>query len=194
MPNRHEPKRFTQQIVFPPLAGCLVAGALLAMLVGCPPENFPNTISGNQDDVNAIVNDTDLSAQQQRDALLALGLTPSTINGLLSSERTGNQFGGTLSTAFDKVANDRFTSLTPDEVQLYSDAAEEANTALSFTLTDLEALAVTDLFAAESLNSSEEVLAFVNDANNEIPTNIPDDFLTDVFVDLDPNAIVDQLP
>lgn len=176
------------------LAGSLLALPLLAALVGCPLENFSNTIPTEQDAINDIVNDTDLEVQERRDALLNLGLTPSTVNGLLSGVRTGNQFGGTLTTAFNKVVAERFTTLTPDEVQLYSDAAETANNALSFNLSDVAALAVTEFFADQTLNTPEEVLAFTNDAGNEIPSEIPTGFLTDVFVDLDPNAIVDQLP
>lgn len=171
----------------------ILALSLLGM-VGCPPENFPNTIETESDDINAIVNDTDLEPQDRRDALLNLGLSPTTVNGLLSGERTGNQFGGTLTTAFEKVVAERFTTLSPDEVQLYSDAAEVANPALNFTLTDGSALVVTEFFADQSINTSEQILAFTDDTGNEVPSEIPDDFLTDVFVDLDPNAIVEQLP
>lgn len=171
---------------------CSLAG--LFLLTGCPPENFPAAIPFEQNDVNVILNNGELEAQEQRDALLELGLSPNSINGLLSSVRTGNQFGGTLTTALEKVRASRFTTLTPDEVQLYSDAAEEVDTTLSFTLSDVAALAVTDLFAAEGLNSAEDVLTFVDDPGNEVPSVIPEDFLQDVFVEFDPNSIVTLLP
>jgi hypothetical protein len=193
------PKHVSDSTVSPwPRSNILIAGVWmlsgLVILTGCPPENFPAAIPFEQNDVNVIINNSELEPQEQRDALLALGLSPNSINGLLSAVRTGNQFGGTLTTALEKVRASRFTTMTPDEVQLYSDAAEEVDTTLNFNLSDVAALAVTDLFAVEGLNSAEAVLTFVDDPGNEVPSEIPENFLEDVFVELDPNSIVTLLP
>lgn len=160
---------------------------------GCGLTSAPDAIDSYTVDVDRIRNDTTLSAQQRRVQLRELGLTDTTINGLLRSERTGNQYGGDLRSAYDKVHGDTYNTMTPDEVQLFGDAARSAN-GPSFQFTDAQAQAIADLFRNQDLRSATDVTTYVNNPDVEIPDAIPDGALTQLFVDFDETEILDQLP
>ena len=173
------------------IAAC---GLLLSGLLGCPSQNFPNAIDATLADVQAIVNDTALSLQQQRDKLAALGLSQTSINGILNGQRLGNQFGGTLQTAYDKVVAGHDSTLTPDEVQLYGDAAQKVSGGPNFTISDAAAAAVVDLFVEHKLNTSADVSAFLADPTQDTPAAIPANLLQQLFVEFDPTQVNSQLP
>jgi hypothetical protein len=168
----------------------------VTMLASCglDPLALPDGGKVFAEDLTPIIS-SGLSAQEKRDRLGELGLDPLTINGLLQSERTGNQFGGTLRTAYEKMSAPRFSDMTPDELQIYTDAARAAGAAgFSINLTDEQAQALRDLLVAERLNSSADVEAFVGDPGKEIPPVLPADALTQIFINLDPDTVLQQLP
>ncbi len=179
------------RIQFLKLAGLAV---LVPLLQGCPPEDFPNAIDALQPEVDEIINDPVNTPQERREALAALGLSPATINGLLQSERTGNQFGGTLRSAYAKVTEPAFAELTPDEVQLYADAVAEADSTVAYSLSDVQAQEVQSAFVANALNSPADVEAFLSDPTKDVPGSTTVAVLQDVFVDFDPEEVVDQIP
>ncbi len=166
----------------------LLTIALLAALCGCGYQGTTGLLPPLLQDVDDIRNDNDLTAQEKREALLELGLDDVTINGILVTERTGNQFGGTLTTAFNKVVAETFTTLTPDEVQLYGDATATAN------FTDNDARDIVTLFGSENINTPDELTAFLDNPGVEIPEGIGVEDLRAVFVDTDPDALIDLLP
>ena len=170
------------------LVALLVAPALL----GCPAENFPNAIDAFQANVDAVVNNTNLTPQERREKLYELGLSPTAVNGLLRSVRLGNQFGGTLRSAYDKVVGGQYAALTPDEIQFYGDTARSTGTGTDFTITDAQAQAVADLFVAQNLNTAQQVDVFINTPGSDIPPTIPNDLLKKLFVEFDPALVVDQ--
>jgi hypothetical protein len=141
--------------------------------------------------VNLIRDSDTLTPQEQRDALAEYGLDPVTINGLLSSIRLANQFGGDLSSAYDKVVNDQLSSMTPDEVQYYGDATDEA------TLEDAEAQAIVDLFQdlfpEDTADWQTELEEFLDDPANELPAGIDELNLRSIFVDTSTDYVRDKL-
>lgn len=177
----------------------LVAAALVlvaALSVGGCPEatrfDFPTEFV----DVNRIVGDANLSPQEQRELLRLEGLSDSTINAFLRDERLGNQFGGDLTSAFNKITLDQFADLTPDEVQSYGDAATAVDSQVGATLNDANAQAIVNLFRAEDIDNADELAAFLAEPSNVInlPDTIPDGVLQDLFVDFDPERVRDRLP
>ena len=118
------------------------------------------------------------------------------INALLTSERTANQYGGDLRSAYDKVKSERFNELTPDEVQLYGDEASDVDDGISFTLTDEQAQAIVDFFQDNSVATRNELIAFLDDPIKVagISSEIPSDVLNDLFIDFDPDALLESLP
>jgi hypothetical protein len=173
----------------------LVLIVTAALPAGCPPEDFRDAFPTTLDDVNEVLDDDGLTAQEQRLALRDLGLFDETINALLRDERTNNQFGGDLRSAYTKVANDRYIDLTPDEVQLYADAASsvDPDDDIDYTLTDSEGLAIADFFEGFGLDSADELEAFLDTPGSPVPNTIPDGVLRDVFVDFDPEQILPLL-
>lgn len=171
----------------------LLSIAFVLLLGGCPPERFPDSLPPLQDDVNSVISG-DGTAQEKREALEDLGLTPLVINALLVNEETGNQYGGDLRTAYDKIVGDRFTDLTPDEIQIYANAAEDVDESLDVAVTDAEAQAILDLFAAEDIDSANELNTYLLEPANEVPGDIPNDVLQQLFVDFNPASVVDSLP
>jgi len=147
-------------------------------------------------EVNRIVQNTGLTPTEMRTQLAALGLDPVTINGLLQAQRLGNQFGGDLRTAYTKITQPDFTSLTPDEVQAWGDAASnlDPNDTLSVTLTDAEAEAIVTVFRDEGLKSPAELTTFLDDPNSNVPSVIPAGVLKSLFVDFDPKRLLTTLP
>lgn len=177
---------------------CLAIAFLTAAasLMGCglEPLSLPDGRKVFAEDLTPIINSS-LSAQEKRDRLGELGLDPLTINGLLQSERTGNQFGGTLRTAYAKMTAPRFSDMTPDELQIYTDAARAAGAAgFSISLTDEQAQVLRDLLVAENLNSTSDVEVFIGDPGKEIPPVLSVDALAQIFINLDPNTVLQQLP
>lgn len=170
----------------------LVAG-LVAGMWGCGLEFPPDAVGVNLTEVNRIRADTGLTPQERREQLRELGLSDSTINGLLRNERTGNQFGGTLRSAYDKVKVGTFTQLTPDEIQFYGDAARTAG-GPNFTLTDPQAQAIATFVRAQGLNTSDDVAAFLADPNNVVPDDVPAGVMQQLFVDFDEDEVLDQIP
>lgn len=167
-----------------------------AFMTGCGVDvsALPDRIPVFAENVTPIINDSGLSSQEKRDRLGELGLDPVTINGLLQADRTGNQFGGTLRSSYDKVAGSRFSELTPDELQIYTDAARAAGASITITLTDEQAQAMRDVLVDENLNSTSDVEAYIADPGNEIPAVLPADAFTQVFISLDPDTVLQQLP
>lgn len=177
-----------------PLALSVLLTASL-LLGGCPPEDFPNALDGVLTvDIDEIRNNTNLTPQEKRTELLALGLTPAAVNGVLRTERLGNQYGGTLRTAYDKVIAEQFSAMTPDEIQFYGDAARETAQTEIDTINDTVAQIIADLFDEEQLDSLADVQAFLDDPASDIPPDIPDDLLQELFIDFDPQNVIDQLP
>ncbi len=177
----------------------LIATTLLTcglLLGGCPDENLNDDAGVTLFDVNLIRNDDGLTVQQQREELVALGLTPRIVNALLQDERLGNQYGGDLRSAYEKIAGDDFTALTPDEVQIYVDAASAADEddELDVELADDEAQTIVSFLTANNLNSSEELAEYLDDSGGSVPANIPDDVLELAFIEFDPDLLLPELP
>lgn len=170
----------------------LAAAALLA--AGCGRSDFPNAFPTTLEEVDRIVDDEDLTAQEKREALEELGITPSVINALLADERTGNQFGGDLSSAHDKVSGGRFSELTPDEVQLFADAAREIEDGPNFDLEDAEAQAIVTFFVENGVNTADELEAVLDNQGIELPDEAPEGVFQELFIDFDPNQVLPQIP
>jgi hypothetical protein len=163
-------------------------GAFAAVISGCGATDFDDALPATLEDVNAIRNDGALEPWEKRSDLAALGFDEVTINGLLAGERLGNQFGGTLSTALDKVVAERFTELTPDEVQLYGDATDQS------TYSDDEAQAIVWLFGDYDINTPDELQAFVDDPASQVPDEVDEEILVEVFINTDPDDVRAELP
>jgi len=175
------------------LTAIVLIGA--AFLVGgCPPENYENMAPATLTDINKIRNDDDLTARQKRTQLEALGLSPLIVNALLQSERLANQYGGDLRTAYTKVIEPDYQSLTPDEIQIYGDGASSVDTTLTIALTDEEAQAVYDFFEDEDISSPQDLGAFLDDTTNTVPSTIPSGVLRSLFVNFDSSLLLPELP
>lgn len=157
------------------------------LVAGCGQNFFPESLPLLSDVLDGIVNDGSLDPQEKRDKLAAYGIDDVTINTLLRDERLANQFGGDLTSAMDKVENSRFATLTPDEVQYFGDATDLT------TYADAEALAITELFQDESINSSDDLQAFLDDPATELPTAIDETNLKEVFINASLDTIRDKL-
>jgi len=173
----------------------LAAVMLLALATGCEP-TLVDALSPTMKDIDPIVTDTSLSPQEKRQRLADLGLPPLVINALLRNERTGNQFGGDLRSAYEKVTGGRLDELTPDEVQIYGDEAESVAGGQDFTLSDKQAQAVVDLFRQEGIKTPQNLADFLDDPLNAagVSADVPQDTVLALFVDFDPSELVDRLP
>jgi hypothetical protein len=160
----------------------------LALAVGCGQTSFDAALAPSLEDVDDIRNDNSLEPQEKRDALTDLGIDAVTINGLLESERLANQFGGDLSSAYDKVVGEQFSEMTPDEVQVYGDATGRA------TYSDAEAQAIVDLFNEQNIDSPSELQALLDDPLFALPTAIGESPLIAVFITTSPDSVRDELP
>lgn len=176
------------------LAGVLI-GLIGVLCTACNTEDFANGLPTTMLDVNRILDNTNLSAQQKRTQLEGLGISPSTVNALLQDERTGNQYGGDLRTAWTKVTGGRLRALTPDEVQIYGDAASAVSStdSLNVQFTDDEASDVTVFFKDFNITTTEELGAFL-DSGGEPSGSVAADTYRGLFVDFDPNTLITQLP
>lgn len=168
--------------------------AAVMILSGCGLETFYSTLPPTLNEIDVVAGDDSLSPQEKRQRLEELGLTPLVINAVLSDQRTANQFGGDLRSAYDKVVGGMFDQMTPDEIQLYNDAARNASNTITFTLSDAEAQAIHDLFVNNDIQTEDELSAFLANPENEVPAPIPAGSLQQLFVDLDPALVRDQLP
>jgi hypothetical protein len=174
-----------------PLAGLLAVAVLSS--VGCQPEDFRDAVPTTVADITRIVDDTALSAPEKRAELQGLGLAPLTINAILRAERTGNQFGGDLRSAYDKVVGAQFDFLTPDEVQIYGDAASDADPNITTNFTDEEGQEIADFFAQFGVQSRDELSAFLDEGNIP-PGELDAEVYRGLFVDFDPDLLLEQLP
>lgn len=172
----------------------LVLLAVSFVSLGCHPEYYNNLAPATLEQINLVVNDDDLEAAEKRSQLEQLGIDAATVNALLAEERTVNQFGGDLRTAYVKVTEPNFRALTPDEIQVYGDGASEVDATITLELTDQEAQAIADFFDEENLSSAEGLEAYLDDPSNEVPEEIPDGVLRNLFVDFDPDELLPILP
>lgn len=154
----------------------------------CSPTDLPGGLGATVEQIDAIRNDSNLTPQQKREELRRLGIDDVTINGLLVSERLGNQFGGDLASALTKVTENRMNDLTPDEVQSYGDATGVTQ------YTDAEAQAISDLLRDHSITSRTSLEDFLDDASTELPAAINENNLRAIFVDFDIDDVRDELP
>ncbi len=174
----------------------LITLVIAGVLAGCDAPR-PEGLPAGLDQINAIVNDESLTVQQKRSQLEDLGLNPLVINAILASERTGNQFGGDLRTAYDKVTGGHLNELTPDEVQIYGDEVEAVSAnGTDFTFTDAQAQEIVDLFRANNIATSAELSAFLDDPASAavLPADLTSAQLTRLFVDFDTTLLLPKLP
>ena len=167
---------------------------VLLLVGGCPPENYPTLAPATLNQANQITGDTTLTPQQRRLQLASLGLDPVTINTLMQSVRTANQFGGDLRSAYNKVVAPNFIALTPDEVQIYGDEATNLDSTLSFTISDAEAAAIVNFFNDNDLTSKDLLKTYLDDPANEVPSAITKADLQSLFIDFDPQRVLPDLP
>lgn len=174
----------------------LMAVLAVSLLCWACPAPLPNAHPTALPEVNAIRDDGDLTPQEKRAALAALGFAPTTINALLRDERLANQFGGDLRSAYDKVTSDQIDALTPDEIQAYGDGANEAEDSNDYTLDDAEAQVLVDFFDANAIQSEGDLVDFLDDPAKAatVPTGIPEGILNDLFIEFDPDALLEVLP
>ncbi len=166
----------------------------VGLLVGCPPEHFPDAVPPTIPDIARISQDASLSVQEKRAQLEALGLSPLTVNVILRGERLGNQLGGDLRTAYEKVVGDRLTELTPDEVQFYGDGARTVDSTLSTQFGDATAQEIVSFLQKYDLRNRTQLGVFLGQHPELVPTAIPDGVLKALFVDFDPDRLLSQLP
>lgn len=179
------------------LNSLVVAVVGLISVVGCGQTGFEDALPATIEEVDEIRTDESLAAQEKREELaLLLDLDdaddPSSVdavilNGLLQDERLANQFGGDLSSAYDKVAGDQLAELTADEVQYYGDATDQV------TLTDAEAQGIVDLFNDENIDSLAELEDFLDDPATELPTEVDETNLRAVFIETTLDYVRDKL-
>lgn len=164
-----------------------LTGVSLTLAAGCGQTEFSAALGTTLEQVDRIRNDDSLEPQEKRAALAQFGLDPVTINGLLQQERLGNQFGGDLSSAFDKVINEQLTEMTPDELQFYGDATDVT------TYNDTEAQAIVDLLNDNNVNAPGELEDFLDDPATELPAAIDEANLRGVFIDTSVDDVRDKL-
>lgn len=159
----------------------------LILTLACGLAQFPAGIS-DLEAVDRIRNDEDLTPLEARAALADLGFDEISINALLRDVRLGNQFGGDLASAFMKVDGEMLGAMTPDEIQAYGDATAAT------TYSDAEAQEIADLFSQTPLNTAAEIEAFLDDPASELPPGIDEQNLRAVFIDFDPQDVLDDIP
>lgn len=164
------------------------AALVLLMAAGCGANHFTSELPIDPQGLEDITDNGALSPQEKRDALAALGIEPEVINALLIDERLANQFGGTLTTAYNKVVDGRLAAMTADEVQLYGDA-----TAVT-TYDDEEALAIVSFFVKDDLQSTDDLSAYLDSPAADLPAAIDETNLRSVFLTTPTSTVRDQLP
>lgn len=117
-------------------------------------------------------------------------------------ERTTNQGGGNILSATSKIVGGQMTNLTPDELQIAVDTVSNVSEAIDIELTDEQAQAAVDFLVANSLNSIEDIEAFVAQAENDpdsvqIPESlqalIDSGTTLDDIGSVDTDAVIDSL-
>ena len=171
-----------------PLAVTVLAAIVMTLAAGCGQTTFDDALGATLEQVDYIRGSGTLEPQEKRAALAEFGIDPVTINGLLQTERLANQFGGDLSSAYDKVANDQLDQMTPDEVQYYGDATDLT------TYSDAEAQAVVDFFNENGIESVDELETALDDPTIGLPTTIDETDLRGVFIDTSLDDVRDKLP
>jgi len=170
-----------------------MVGAML-MIAGCPPEDYDAVAPATLAEIDLIRNDADLTVQEQRTQLEALGLSPLLVNALLQDQRLGNQYGGDLRTAYGKIVEPDLSGLTPDEIQIFGDEASALDDELEVALTDEEAQAMVIFFDQYHLSTPAELDTFLAESPGSVPGKIPDGVLQALFVDFDPSLLLPSLP
>ncbi len=102
--------------------------------------------------------------------------------------RLTNQGGGTIFSAVGKIADQRLSALTPDEVQILTDTVSELAPQVSIFVEDEQAQAAVDFLDANSLNTVDDLAEFAEDAaNNPDEVVIPESLqqLIDSGIDLE---------
>ena len=80
------------------------------------------------------------------------------------------------------------STLTPDELQYYADAADIT------TYSDTEAQEIVDFLVDEQIASLTALEEFLDDPSTALPAEIDETDLRGVFVDTDITAVQDKLP
>lgn len=104
------------------------------------------------------------------------------------SVRLTNQGGGTIFSAVGKIADQRLSSLTPDEVQILTDTVSDLAPQVSVFVEDNEAQAAVDFLKANELATVDDLAAFADEAaNNPDAVVIPESLqqLLDSGIDLE---------
>jgi hypothetical protein len=168
---------------------CLLVSVGFA--AGCGQTYYPDDLGVTQEKVTAIRTSTTLTPQEMRDALAAYGIDEVTINGLLSTVRLADQFGGDLQSAYDKVVDGKLSQMTPDEIQFYGDATEVT------TFADADAQAIVDFFKENGIDTTAELKALLDPDGdltpNDIDANVDEQNLWDVFIDTDTDVVLAKL-
>jgi hypothetical protein len=180
-----------------PLLATAIAATGLMLALGCGQTQYPDALPATLEEVERVVDDDSLDPEEKREQLAVLleiedASDPDSadavlLNALLQDERLANQFGGNLSSAYDKVVGDQLSEMTPDEVQYYGDATDQV------TLSDSEAQAIADLFGAERIDSLTDLEEFLDDPASELPDEIDEEDLRSVFIETSPNYVRDKL-
>ncbi len=173
----------------------LLSGTLL-FLIGCPAESFDSLAPATLAEIDRIRNDTTMPVPEMRSRLAELGLDPITINAVLWDKPLGNQFGGTLRTAYEKLTIPDFTALTPDEIQMFAAKATEVDDTLSLQFNDQQAQALSNMFRNNSLTSPADLTSYLDTPGNSVPTavGVGDEDVRSLFVDFDLSLLLPELP
>jgi hypothetical protein len=173
----------------------LVLGLLL-LIPGCPPEDYATLVPATLSEIDRIRNDPNMPPQEMRSRLAELGLDPTTINAVLAGQTLANQDGGSLRTAYDKLTAPDFTALTPDELQILATRETQVDTTLGLSLTDAQAQALANMLRDHDLLSSADVVAFLDQPGNNVPSVITDGEQTvrSMLVDFDFSRLLPLLP
>jgi len=161
---------------------------ICAFASGCGQTHFPHALDTTLTDTNRIVNDNSLTPDQKRAQLSALGIPDLTINALLRDVTNANQFGGTLESALNKVQGGQLDQMTPDEIQLYADATNQAS------FSDAQAQSLTDLYDQAGIHTRDELKDYLDNPASELPAGLNATDIRAVFVDFNPSDITSQLP
>jgi len=137
-----------------------------------------------------------MSSRTSLFVLLLAAAAPGLVGCPAVDSRLTNQGGGTLVSAGLKVAQGRMTELTPDEVQLLTDAAFQTQPGFEdFELSDEEAEAAVDFLVLNDLDNVGDIEALVDQAETD-PTSvqIPDTIVTLIDVRIDEGGVASLDP
>lgn len=157
------------------------------LAAGCGQTYYPDALDVTLEEVDKIRNSSTLEPEDMRDELAEYGIDEVTMNGLLADVRLANQFGGDLFSAYDKVVDGQMSEMTPDEVQFYGDATDVT------TYEDDEAQLIVDLFQEYDINTQSDLEDFLEDEDSDLPADIDEDNLQEVFIDTSTDDVRDEL-